>query len=225
MNTYISLDLAETAPAKVTAAGDMVYATAANALARLGIGAAGTVLTSTGSAPSWGVGAGVTKIQEYVLASNLAAPFVFSSIPATYRNLEIWVTSRLAEAVGLAGANLNFNGDTGSNYAYQGLYSSFSTTVTAYAIATSTKLQWTAVGSAVASRPSSLRIFIPNYAGSFYKDVQIVNTYSRADAAASDWEQDYIHGLWRSTAAITSISIDSTGTYLAGSVATLYGWA
>jgi len=41
MNTHVRDNLLETASAKVTTAGDIVYATAANALARLGIGAAG----------------------------------------------------------------------------------------------------------------------------------------------------------------------------------------
>ena len=44
----------ETAPAKVTTAGDLIYGTGANAIARLGVGSANTVLRSTGSAPAWG---------------------------------------------------------------------------------------------------------------------------------------------------------------------------
>src|SRR5574343_24123 len=46
-------NMAQTAAAKATTAGDTVYATAANTLARLAIGAANTVLTSSGSAPQW----------------------------------------------------------------------------------------------------------------------------------------------------------------------------
>ena len=44
----------ETAPAKVTTAGDLVYGTGTNAISRLGIGSANTVLKSSGSAPAWG---------------------------------------------------------------------------------------------------------------------------------------------------------------------------
>ena len=54
LDTYLSGNMNETAVAKVTTAGDLVYATAANALARLGIGAVGTFLNSSGSAPQWG---------------------------------------------------------------------------------------------------------------------------------------------------------------------------
>lgn len=46
----------ETAPAKVTTAGDLVYGTGANAIARLGIGSAGRLLrvNAAGTAPEWG---------------------------------------------------------------------------------------------------------------------------------------------------------------------------
>lgn len=42
-----------TMPAIVTTAGDLAYATGANALARLAIGSVGYLLASTGSAPAW----------------------------------------------------------------------------------------------------------------------------------------------------------------------------
>lgn len=45
--------LAQTSAAKVTTAGDIAYATAANTLARLGIGSTGQVLTVTGGLPAW----------------------------------------------------------------------------------------------------------------------------------------------------------------------------
>ncbi len=53
MNTHVKDNLLETAPAKVTTAGDMVYATAANALARLGLGAATQFLVGGASVPMW----------------------------------------------------------------------------------------------------------------------------------------------------------------------------
>ena len=56
MNTDIRDNMLETAPAKVTTAGDIVYATAANAITPLAIGTAGYSLFSGGSAPVWGGG-------------------------------------------------------------------------------------------------------------------------------------------------------------------------
>ena len=53
MNTHVRDNLLETASAKVTTAGDLVYATAANALTRLGIGAATQFLVGGASVPVW----------------------------------------------------------------------------------------------------------------------------------------------------------------------------
>lgn len=56
MNTHIRDNLLETAPAKVTTAGDIVYASAANALARLGVGSNGQFLTLAAGVPAWATG-------------------------------------------------------------------------------------------------------------------------------------------------------------------------
>lgn len=53
LNTHLRDNMLETAAAKVTTAGDIVYATAANALARLGVGSTGQVLTVASGLPSW----------------------------------------------------------------------------------------------------------------------------------------------------------------------------
>ena len=56
MNAHIKDNLLETSAATVTTAGDLVYADAANSMgSRLAIGADGTFLASTGSAPIWRV--------------------------------------------------------------------------------------------------------------------------------------------------------------------------
>lgn len=50
----IEADLAETAPAKVQAAGDLVVGAGANALQRLPAGSEGAVLVVSGGLPAWG---------------------------------------------------------------------------------------------------------------------------------------------------------------------------
>lgn len=54
LNTHLRDNLLETGPAKVTTAGDLLYATAANALTRLGIGTTRAVLEAGASAPTYG---------------------------------------------------------------------------------------------------------------------------------------------------------------------------
>lgn len=47
-------NLAETGPAKVQAAGDLVVGAGANALQRLAVGSEGAVLVVSGGLPAWG---------------------------------------------------------------------------------------------------------------------------------------------------------------------------
>lgn len=51
--TQVTNNFNETAPAKVTTKGDMIYATGANALTRLALGGAYYIMTSSGSTPQW----------------------------------------------------------------------------------------------------------------------------------------------------------------------------
>src|SRR3990172_3586778 len=54
MNVHVRDNLLETAPAKATAAGDIFYATAANAIARLTAAAAdGALLQQASGLPAW----------------------------------------------------------------------------------------------------------------------------------------------------------------------------
>lgn len=84
-------NMAQTAAAKVTTAGDIVYATAANTLARLGIGSSAQVLTVSGGVPAWASAAGGfalagSNTTEATMTSATAADMVTISglsIPAT----------------------------------------------------------------------------------------------------------------------------------------------
>lgn len=85
--------LNETTPAKVTTKGDLTPATGANAMARLGIGASGTVLTSNGACAggmAWG-------------APVIAAPLFYNN--ATCRNFT--GQDFLVDVEGMSGASFN----------------------------------------------------------------------------------------------------------------------
>ena len=76
LNTHVRDNMLETAVAKVTTAGDLTYATGANALTRLAIGSANAVLVSTGSAPRWsstGVTASAGVAYNAILNNTLTA--------------------------------------------------------------------------------------------------------------------------------------------------------
>jgi len=74
MNTHLRDNLLETAPAKVTTAGDIVYASAANALARLAIAAAdGALLQRASGLPAW-LAIGTAAGNRLQTNSGLTAP-------------------------------------------------------------------------------------------------------------------------------------------------------
>ena len=106
-NNYLGAagDIDLTAPGVVTTAGDTVYATGDNTLARLAIGNAGTVMSSTGSAVQWGltltnsITAGSTQTQAGATALTTMANRVTVSgtngdgvkLPTAVAGLEILV--------------------------------------------------------------------------------------------------------------------------------------
>ena len=150
-------------------------------------------------------------IATYTTPSTTAS-YTFSSIPGTYTDIVL-----VANGSSTAGTNgqIRFNGDTASNYSDTYLYGS--------------------AGAAYSSRDTSATA---GYIGNFYSGddaQQIVHINSYANTTTY---KSYVSiggnannvpiasnvGLWRSTAAITSITVlNPTSTFKAGCVFTLYG--
>ena len=142
-----------------------------------------------------------------------AASYTFSSIPATYTDLVMVFDGTMSAADDLG---IRFNSDTGSNYSTTILggngSAAFSTRVTGQ---TQGYLDWagltTAQGNAI--------VQIQNYS-----NATTYKTYlSRFNQAARG--TDACVGLWRSTAAISSITIKAIGanSFRTASTFTLYG--
>ena len=137
----------------------------------------------------------------------------FSSIPSTYTDLVvIYSGSSVTSGQSL---DVRLNSDTGTNYSFTGLYgdgstaSSFKVTSSTYGrIANFT----TSIGNAIA--------YFQNYA-----NTNINKTWlSRSNSAGADVIA--FTNLWRSTAAISSISFSNFGNSVniaSGSTFTLYG--
>ncbi len=91
-NTNGRDNLNETAPAKVTTAGDLVYATGANALARLALGPQGRILTAGASAPAWGrlEAAGVGVLPSCRLRRNSDQTILTASWTTVTFDTELW---------------------------------------------------------------------------------------------------------------------------------------
>lgn len=111
MNTYISDDLRETGVAKVAAAGDLVYGSAANAFTRLAIGAANKRLGVTGGVPVWGDACDV--LGPAILSTNTTITGTASNLPGTTVTLTAgkWlVFGTFALNVGSNDGGATFNG-------------------------------------------------------------------------------------------------------------------
>jgi hypothetical protein len=147
--------------------------------------------------------------------SSAQSSVTFSSISGSYTDLILIVSGTSATSQQIA---LEFNGDTGSNYSMTALYGDGSSAASARA--TSTTTMYGGLGWFGTSTTTSTTIaHIMNYSNTTtYKTV-----VGRGNLSSS-----YVHagvGLWRSTAAITSIKITVNGGYNwnSGTSFTLYG--
>ena len=141
----------------------------------------------------------------------------FTSIPATYKHLQIRGISRLSGQNYLA---MQVNTDAGSNYARHNLTGNGSA---ASAAGSATPSQIVFIGSspATASTFGALVIDLIDYADTTkYKTIRSFNGYDTNGAG----EVYLTSGLWESTAAVTGLTIKAnSGTYEAGSTFALYG--
>jgi hypothetical protein len=145
------------------------------------------------------------------------ATVTFSSIPSTYTDL-VLVTSSKKDTATAANEAIRFNSDTGSNYSYTLLEGTGSAAASGRATnSTSIALDDAALVDTSNFRPAI--VSIQNYSNSTTNKTIL----SRANNASRG--VDAIVGLWRNTAAITSVSVILQGgsNFAAGSTFTLYG--
>ena len=99
-----------------TTTGDIIYASAANTPARLGIGSSAQVLTVSGGIPAWAAPAagGMTELASGSLSGTTTT---ISSISGSYRNLQLFIRDYIGgNTNGGFYISLRVNGDSGSNY-------------------------------------------------------------------------------------------------------------
>jgi hypothetical protein len=152
------------------------------------------------------------------VGSGGAAGMAFSSIPSTYTDLLIKLSTRTTGATG-ADVSLKFNSAT-TNYSYRDLEGNGSS-VASY---NGTSFLWAGEanrGDATANTFANIEIYVPNYAGSNYKSISVDSVTENNGTLAY---ADLIAGLWSNTAAITAIDLILTsGNHAQHSTATLYG--
>lgn len=142
----------------------------------------------------------------------------FSSIPATYTDLVL--VHSVKTDTSDTDVVMQFNGDTGSNYSNTFL-SGTGTTAVSGRVTNQTFLYCDSYGAALTTNYNAAIIHINNYSNTTTNKTML----SRSNNAGLG--VDAIVGLWRSTAAINSITLDLLGTRIisAGSTFSLYGIA
>ena len=162
-------------------------------------------------------GSTYTPIATTTLGSD-AASYTFSSIPSTYTDLLIVARARRGiDNAGGAGT-IQINGDSGSNYSSTMLYTDAGTV---YSFRWSNETVMNAAFTAADSSYGVNIIQVMNYSNTTtYKTILSrfgwTTTNDRAVAGVN---------LWRSTAAITSITLSAANNIKANSTFTIYGIA
>lgn len=157
-----------------------------------------------------------TPIASITLGAD-ATSVTFTSIPQTYTDLVL--VSQTANTGGAANSlAFRFNSDTGTNYSFTRMYGNGS----AAASDRESNINYMGLGIVGNSAITSAGTFINNimnYANTTTNKTVI----SRSSDTASTYVSEYV-SLWRSTAAITSITVLLSGNSLrSGSTFNLYG--
>ena len=148
-----------------------------------------------------------------------AATVTFSSIPQGYTDLVL--VANTAQASGNNSLRFRFNGDSGSNYSDTYLAGNGTTASSGRDTSQTSGISY--AGSSTAIETNYIVQFMNYSNATTYKTV-LGRSNRASDATAADV------GLWRSTAAITSISLAMGGSFptnnfATGSTFTLYGIA
>ena len=158
-------------------------------------------------------------IATVTVGSGGASSMSFSSIPQTYTDLLLKVSTRTSASTTANQDYVKFNGSS-SNYSSK-LIQGDGTSASSGSYSDS-RATLNVGNSATASTFSNCEVYIPNYTSSAYK------SYSSDSVTENNGTTAYIHlkaHLWSDSSAITSIELtnDSGSNYAQYTTATLYG--
>lgn len=170
--------------------------------------------------------AGTVHLIGETVTTGSSASVNFTSIPATFRDLELRVRGRGDTAATLISLRARFNGDSGSNYDWQALQGNGAGAAAYAGLADSSiYLGIITADSATAGIAASVRAMIGDYRGTTFQKSGISHSgYKDGTVATSDLFTDVAGFHWRSTVAINAVLVfPETGNFKDGTVVSLYG--
>jgi hypothetical protein len=212
----------------VTTAGDLLYATAADTVTRLGIGTAGQVLkvNSGATAPEWATPAAGGNKTYTLLNSGGTAMTGASTITVNVTTKEdYYILVMAADSGSRFAMDFRINGDTGANYAFTNIRWDFdgaSYSTAHYFSASSTGLTLINMGTASTNGASTVSAGI--YVGAGNSTTLHPVSYQTGGTASGGNAHDLITGtaMYSGSAAITSFSFIA-GTDFTGGTIYVYG--
>ena len=165
-------------------------------------------------------GSTYTPIATTTVSGSTTTSVTFSSL-GSYTDIEIVMN---ATSVGSSDYSswITFNGDTGTNYSSTQIRGTGSGTAGSARYSNANNITLT-TNYSIMQTPSTIKIMLQNYSNSTtYKTT--LSRFSQINPAGGTAAA--FVGLWRNTAAVTSLTITISGDYFgAGSTFTLYGIA
>lgn len=167
------------------------------------------------------------KLISETITATSATDVTFSSIPATFRDLEIIISGR-GNAAGVTAVNLaiQFNSDTGANYDYELFFRGGAAGMSDVSGVAQTSMiigQLTGA-TAPADSPAVVTVFVPNYVGTTFNKQVHGKGFLKVSTAAAGQNVSSNGGEWRSTAAITAVKVfPASSTFVDGTLVSLHG--
>lgn len=177
---------------------------------------------------SGGGGGNWTMLSDSLLGSDTAS-FDFTSISGSYKHLAIVINGRSTRAGQVLDfVTMRFNNDSGSNYDgfWMQFFNGFATTAGAEDVGATSFAHALLAPAASSATGSSMggEILISNYAATTFNKNFTSEHHASLTQASGNIRRCVSSGEWRSTAAITRVTIaPANGNWKAGSRATLYG--
>jgi len=164
-----------------------------------------------------------TLIESKTLSSTTAT-ISFTSIPSTYTDLKIFVSSRSTLGADRNYLSIRFNNDTSNTLTYTSLYAVGSSASSAESGGAYNIIEyvWQPAANITANIFSNIEIYIPYYTSGNYKSISA--DFTAENNSSSGNTIGLNSSLWSDTSVISTITLGADGaSLLSGSTFYLYG--